>query len=115
MKIKVPTEILVMGKKVSICYKNKLNLDGEYLSGACIADDNLILISLAENQTLESIEKTLAHEIFHFVMAKSGLTNLLGDNEEVFTVCVEENYFPLFKFNRRLWRKKVEVEIGSKD
>lgn len=113
MKLMLPTELQVMGQKVKISYQPKINLDGEELAGACMAGDNLILISTTEHKTEAAVLATLGHELFHFVLDKTGLTSLLGELEEPITESVEENFLPIFNFNRRKWRKKVEVEIGD--
>ena len=112
MKIRVPTELPIMGKRVKIEYVYGLEEDGETLSGLCRSRENLIKICLKENTTEESVHLTLAHEAFHYVVHKSGLSHLLGENEESLTVCTEENFVPLFRFNKRIWRKVIEVELG---
>ena len=115
MKLMLPTEIPIMGQIVKISYQEELDLDGEELAGACMAGDNLIMISTTEHETEKEILKTLGHELVHFVWAKSGLTHILGEHEEPCTVSIEENLLPLFRFDRRRWRKKIEVTIGNQD
>jgi len=111
----LPTEIPLMGQIVKIQYQYKLDLDGEELSGACMPAANLIMVSTSEHETERDIIKTIAHEAVHCVLGKSGLADLLGEHEESVVVAIEENFFPLCNFNRRKWRKKVEVEIGRKN
>lgn len=111
MKITMPTELQVMGQTVKIEYNYLVELDDDELSGCCVAGENLIQISLKENRTAEELEKTLAHELFHYVMAKTGLTHIIHQFEESITVAQEENFFPLFRFDRRKWIKKIQLEV----
>jgi len=113
MKVTMPTELQVMGQTVNITYLDKVFIDDEELSGCCQASLNLIQISLSENKTAESLEKTLAHELFHFVIAKTGLTYVIGQYEEALTVAQEENFIPLFRFDRRKWTKKIKIDVDS--
>lgn len=116
MRIKVPTELNVMGKLVKIEYQDEINLDGEDLSGACLASANLILISLGEHDSEEELLLTLNHELIHYVLEKSGVSNLLDyEKEETIVVALEENLLPMLKWDKRKWRKKIEVEIGRKN
>jgi len=111
IKVKVPTELKIMGKTVRIVYKSKLVQDGEALSGLCCAGDNLIMVGLNEHATERDLLATIAHECTHFVIAKSGLSDLLNDHEEPLVVCIEQNLFPLFNFKRKAWRKPIQVEL----
>ena len=116
MRVRVPTELQIMGKKVTVAYMDKVNFDGEDLSGACMAGANLIMLSLSEHDTEEELLSTLSHETAHYIIAKSGLSELLGEEkEEAAVVSIEENLLPLFRWNRRKWRKIIEVELADKD
>lgn len=113
MKVTMPTELQVMGQTVNIEYMQKVVVDDEELSGCCQSGENRIMISLSENKTAQDLEKTLAHELFHFVMAKTGMTHILSQYEEALTVAQEENFIPLFRFDRRRWTKKIKIDVES--
>lgn len=108
--MKLPTELQIMGKKVKVTYTNGLkDEDGDYSSGLCDSGNNTIHICTKENTTEEEILSTLGHEMIHFVIAKSGLSELIGDKEESLVIVLEEHLLPLFSHNRKKWRKRKEV------
>ncbi len=114
--MKLPTELQIMGQKVKIEYhKGLLDDEGNEASGLCYSGQNLIKICLKENTNEAAALSTLGHEMFHFVVAKCGLSEILGENEESLAIGLEENFLPLFNFNRRKWKKKEEVEYGSEN
>ena len=104
-----------MGQTVSIEYIDDLVSDGQSLFGECDSQANKITICAKKHKNEKEIISTISHELVHFVLAKCGISELLGDNEESIVISLEENLLPLFNFNRRKWRKKEEVQIGAKD
>ena len=113
--MKLPTELIVMGQKVEVEYVDDLNSDDTGLYGECDYQNNKIRICSKKHKTEKDVISTMSHELVHFVLAKCGMSELLGENEESVVICLEENLLPLFNINRRKWRKKKEVQIGSQD
>lgn len=116
MKVKVPTELMVMGKKVRIEYKRDLKVDGELVAGSYVTGDNTIRVGLSQHDSYDGLLSTIQHELVHYVLAKSGVNNhLTEESEEAIAVAIEENLLPLMRMNRRKWRKPTEVYIGNLD
>ena len=113
--MKLPTELQVMGQTVSIEYVDDLKTEDDSLYGECSPQTNVIRICSRKHKNEKEIISTIAHELTHFVLAKCGISELLGDNEESIVISIEENLLPLFNFNKRKWRKKEEIQIGSEN
>ena len=111
--MKLPTELMIMGKKVNIEYVDGLENEGEAASGLCHSGLKKIQICTKENETEEDILNTLGHEMIHFVLHTTGWSAKLGDDEESLVVALEENFLPLFNHDRKKWKKREEVELGS--
>lgn len=104
--------IQVAGHKIQIAYLPVVDHDGE-CSGWSSPFENRIEVSLAECTTEEEILACLFHELVHVVLHKSGTAYRLGDSEEAVVILVEELLWPILRFDRRKWRKNIEVEIDG--
>jgi hypothetical protein len=113
--MKLPTELQVMGQIVSIEYVDDLEAGDESLMGECDDQYNVIRVCSSKNKNEKEIISAITHELVHFVLAKCGISVLLGDNEESIAISIEENLLPLFNFNKRKWRKKEEIQLGSEN
>jgi len=70
--------------------------------GECIADKGIINISLSRNTNQALLDKTLFHELLHYVLYKTGwsemISNLGEKSEEGLVLMLENNLIQLVTF-----------------
>lgn len=115
MKVTVPTELPIMGHRIKVNYQPKFKSGFKDCYGLAYADDERIEINLSFHSTEEALIKTLYHEAIHIVLDKAGLSDILNDNEEAVVKCIEANFLPLVRVDKRKWRKKIEVELKAEE
>ncbi len=109
--MRVPSELSICGQTVKIIYDDECT--GE-VCGMAEPADNKIYIYPAMHKTEDALLKTLAHEAFHVFLDYTGLSNhMSAETEESIACGIENGYFPLFRFDRRKWRKTLEIQIGG--
>lgn len=101
--MRVPTEILIAGHRVSISYPNEIPLEaGDEVSpyGDTTHDGRTIRISKSKHKNEREVFATLYHESMHAAFALTGLANLVKDEvEEAFVTGLENAVVHLFAFH----------------
>lgn len=114
MKIKVPTKISLEGYLVPIEYKAKSNnKDNEMLYGQ-FCNKKKISIYLDSHSSKSELMSTIKHELFHAVLDRCGLREMLSDDlEEAIVVALENHLKSALKFDTQSWIETVFVEINT--
>jgi len=84
--MKVPKVVNIFGKEYKIITKERLEHEGYDALGLIYLDEGEIYLST--EQSLESLKRTLLHELFHGVVDRLGLHNV-GFSEDAEEVLVE--------------------------
>jgi len=92
--MRLPRKITILGNSVDI---KQRNLDG--IHGSCDVDINEIEIS--KDSTMDK-DQVLFHEIIHYILGKSGVSELLSAKvEESVVTALENGLFPLIHLKLR--------------
>jgi len=76
---KLPSKVVILGRTVRIKQGNNLHFLGEPCLGLCDYDAKTIYIE--KDQSPEMKHDTLCHEIVHFFLELSGISQKLSDSE----------------------------------
>jgi Zn-dependent peptidase ImmA (M78 family) len=76
---KVPSSVVILGRKVKVKQGNNLHYMGEPCLGLCDYDNKIIY--LEKNQSPQMKHDTLIHEMTHFFLELTGLSQKLSDSE----------------------------------
>jgi Zn-dependent peptidase ImmA (M78 family) len=76
---KLPSKVVILGRTVRIKQGNNLHFLGEPCLGLCDYDAKTIY--LEKNQSPEMKHDTLVHEMGHFFLELSGISQKLSDSE----------------------------------
>ena len=96
-KAKKPKKcITLLGVPFEVIFQDKIDDDGDTVSGLCYGSGHRIYISTEENKTPEEINSTLLHECIHAILYVSGQSQLLKeDHEEGIVIALESALAPL--------------------
>lgn len=76
---KIPSCVVILGRKVKVKQGANLHYNGEACLGLCDYDNKIIY--LEKNQSPQMKNDTLIHEMSHFFLELTGLSQKLSDSE----------------------------------
>lgn len=117
--MKVPTSIKLLERTVTIKWLDELiDDDGDSIYGRTFPLDNLIEISISRHRTAEAVHHTVFHELTHWVLGITGVSNLFKERVEEAVTSSVENLSMLYRLDpkdTRITWKEVEFNFGKHD